>query len=325
MKATDFLSESENIELQTLTEGPLGSLIKAAGKGIGKAVGGVAKGAGAVAGGVAGIGSAFKKGYQSGKTTVAGDDDETPATTTAPAASTAPATAPTKDEPAPTPNTAADPAATAKPADTTKPGTKPAAPADPNATPKPTAVPKADTDTAKPLAGTGSDNEPPADAAKETEYAKALKFVKGLPVAQQKELVTMLQKDPKVTAALNRPAANKAEKEPDSGLSPSAFGQMAKDLAGAAQKQADSKPKEVPAAQPQTKETPPADNKDSQADLKARLKSGQGLAKTSGGGFKQGIAKGNMRLGAGRGGVSMSYVPQGNMLGEGFSLFRKQK
>lgn len=59
---------------QQLAEGPLLNKI---GTGVGKAVGAAGKAAGAVAGGVAGLGSAFKKGYQAGKTTVskAGDDN----------------------------------------------------------------------------------------------------------------------------------------------------------------------------------------------------------------------------------------------------------
>lgn len=59
--------------------------------------------------------------------------------------------------------------------------------------------------------------------------------------------------------------------------------------------------------------------KQSNDALKAKLKSGQGLAKTSGDGYKQGIRKGNMRLGAGRGGVTMNHVPQGSMIAENFS------
>jgi hypothetical protein len=63
MKITEVLVES-----QQLDEGPFGQAV-------GKFAGGVAKGVGAVAGGVAGMGRAFKKGYQSGKATVAGDPD----------------------------------------------------------------------------------------------------------------------------------------------------------------------------------------------------------------------------------------------------------
>ncbi len=62
MRINDILIENQ------INEGPLDTI----GKGVGKAVGGVAKGLGAVAGGVAGIPGAFKKGFQAGKTTVAG-------------------------------------------------------------------------------------------------------------------------------------------------------------------------------------------------------------------------------------------------------------
>jgi len=90
MRINELLTESQ---VQQLDEGPFGQAV-------GKAVGGLAKGVGAVAGGVAGMGKAFKKGYQSGKATVAGDpnpneplskqyaspDDAEPAAGAAPAA-----------------------------------------------------------------------------------------------------------------------------------------------------------------------------------------------------------------------------------------------
>jgi hypothetical protein len=58
------------------------------GQGISKAVGGVARGVGAVAGGIAGIPSAVKKGYQAGKAAVGGTDPEQPATGVAPSGAT---------------------------------------------------------------------------------------------------------------------------------------------------------------------------------------------------------------------------------------------
>ena len=67
MRLNEFITEDK----QQLDEGPIGSL----GKAVGKGVGGLAKGVGAVAGGIAGIGKAVKKGFQSGKATVAGDPD----------------------------------------------------------------------------------------------------------------------------------------------------------------------------------------------------------------------------------------------------------
>ena len=66
MRINELLTESQQHE--QLDEGPFGTAV-------GKLAGGVAKGVGAVAGGVAGMGKAFKKGYQSGKATVAGDPD----------------------------------------------------------------------------------------------------------------------------------------------------------------------------------------------------------------------------------------------------------
>lgn len=227
MRANEFLTESQVVEMQNLQEGPLGSLVKAAGTGIGKLAGGLAKGVGAVAGGVAGMGSAFKKGFQSGKKTVAagGDDPEadTPAATT-----TKPAAADTSPAPAaggaPASSTAA-PASTpaSTPASSTTAPAEPAAQqaaASPTATAKPAAAP-APAAAAKP-------------AAKDTDYSKALKAVTNLPDEQKKEIIAMLQKDPKVVAAMNRPAKEKpagaAKSEPGKGLSPDAFGKMAKDL-----------------------------------------------------------------------------------------------
>lgn len=302
MKATEFLSESQHTELETLTEGPLGSLVKAAGRGIGKAVGGVAKGAGAVAGGVAGIGSAFKKGYQSGKTTVAGDDEPQ----AQPAATAAP---PAKEPQAQTTDPAKEPAATTADPAPSKPQATTAAP-DPKATPKPTATTQPATTDTKPMAGSGSETEPAADVAKDTEYAKALKFVKGLPVAQQKEMVAMLQKDSKVVAAMNRPAAKKdtaapaadtSKEEPAAGLSPDKFGQMAKDLAGGAQKTADAKPQPEPKKAKKAAASTEPDLTDPNVPISQAIKRRQA----------QGLAAG--------------YKNTGAMIGEGFSLFRKQQ
>jgi hypothetical protein len=326
MRATDFLTESQHQELGTLTEGPLGRLV-------GKAVGGVAKGVGAVAGGIAGMGSAFKKGYQSGKAVVSGDDTGTAPAGNQPQAAEKPATPGTPTAgtgsdsgktAANTPTPAADPNATPKPTATataTNTTTVAQPAADPNATPKPTAV-------SEPAAAT----EPAASTAKETDYAKAMKFVKGLPIAKQKDIIAMLQRDPKVAAAMKAPAATEpatgaeqpaadAAAEKPAGMPAGRFGQemgrLATPLAGA-----DS---ETPgAALPQK-----AAGNTAQQDLKAKLKAGGGLAKTSGSGFKQGVAKGNARLGAaGRPQtVKMNHVPDGDTLIESnkFSLFRKQR
>jgi hypothetical protein len=84
MKITEILVES-----QQLDEGPILNKI---GSAVGKAAGTVAKGVGAVAGGIAGVGSAIKKGWDAGKSTVAGaGDDETDPNTPATPATTKPA------------------------------------------------------------------------------------------------------------------------------------------------------------------------------------------------------------------------------------------
>ena len=80
MRIQEIILESTQID-----EGPILNKI---GSGIGKAVGGLAKGVGAVAGGIAGIGSAVKKGYQAGKSTVGGAGDD-PGAATPPAAGAA--------------------------------------------------------------------------------------------------------------------------------------------------------------------------------------------------------------------------------------------
>ena len=122
-----------------IEEGPIANKV---GSAIGKTVGTVAKGVGAVAGGIAGIKGAVKKGFQAGKTTVAGGGDE-PATATTPATGTAPQPAA-----APATGTAPQPAAkpaTATPAAAPATGTAPqpaAAPAQPAAKPGATAEPK---------------------------------------------------------------------------------------------------------------------------------------------------------------------------------------
>jgi hypothetical protein len=82
MRINDLLTEN-----QQLDEGPLGSV----GKAIGKGVGGLAKGVGAVAGGVAGLGSALKKGFQTGRATVAGEPDPNAQPAAGGAAAVAPA------------------------------------------------------------------------------------------------------------------------------------------------------------------------------------------------------------------------------------------
>jgi hypothetical protein len=207
MKINEILIESQ------LQEGPM---LDKFGKAVGGVASGVAKGVGAVAGGIAGMGSAFKKGFSAGKTTVAGD--EAPAKPSmvgdlakglgkdaykgatgydlpgqdkaslkkkaaqggaAPAATTAPAA------------TGAAPAATTAPAATgTAPAAKPTAPAAKPAAPGAAAAPAAAPN-------------PKADTA----YAQAQKAIAGLAPKQKSQLVKMLQSDPAVTAAAKAPAA----------------------------------------------------------------------------------------------------------------------
>jgi hypothetical protein len=207
MKINEILVESQ------LQEGPM---LDKFGKAVGGVASGVAKGVGAVAGGIAGMGSAFKKGFSAGKTTVAGDDEAPKKPSmigdlakglgkdaykgatgydlpgqdkaslkkkaAAPTASgtAAPAAAPAQ-QPAAAPGTAA-PAAKAAPT------AKPAAGSTPAAAP-----------TAAPAAAPN----PKADTA----YAQAQKAVASLAPKQKSQLIKMLQSDPKVAAAAKAPAA----------------------------------------------------------------------------------------------------------------------
>ena len=98
MRIQEIILESTQID-----EGPILNKI---GSGIGKAVGGLAKGVGAVAGGIAGIGSAVKKGYQAGKSTVGGAGDD-PGAATPPAGGAGAATPPDGSSGAATPPGAA--------------------------------------------------------------------------------------------------------------------------------------------------------------------------------------------------------------------------
>ena len=201
MRINEILVESK------LDEGPVGSLVKAAGRGVGKAVGGVAKGVGAVAGGIAGIGSAFKKGFSAGKSTVAGEPDPnaSKSATPTPGSSTPSASTSTGQTAAPD-QTQANLAKTGNPVGAPSDQTPAAstAPADTKAAPaaaaKPAAAPTA---SAKPAAA------PAADPKADTAYAQAQKAIAGLAPEQKKEVVTMIQADPKVKASLAKPAVQK--------------------------------------------------------------------------------------------------------------------
>lgn len=210
MKINELLTES-----QQLDEGPLGSL----GKAIGKGVGGLAKGVGAVAGGVAGIGRAVKKGYASGKATVAGDPDpyandfkNQPASTgdagnTGGSSTAAPAAAPTA---APTAAPAAAPAA--QPTATTP----PSAQAINKAGPKGTVAAKAQTGQAgKALAKTTDVMaQQGADKAGQTMYAQVKANIDKLDKKGKQRILQLLQKSLAQTPAAAAPAATAAPAAP---------------------------------------------------------------------------------------------------------------
>jgi DNA polymerase-3 subunit gamma/tau len=249
MKIKDIL-----VENQQLDEGPLDAI----GRGVGKLAGGTAKAVGSVAGGVAGLGKAFMKGYRGGKATVAGDDEEGGAPAPAagaeqPAAGgTAPAAAPAGGGAAPAAGGGAAPKAKAKPQSTfgkltTAAGggaeepasdNAQAAPAAPGAaTPNASATPKTTKQKDAELGAVekdaaqrqqAKDQTQPKDM-NDTAYAQAQKAVKSLPPEQQKEIVTMLQADPKVKAAMSKPAAPKSAADK---AGAGAFGAMAKQLGG---------------------------------------------------------------------------------------------
>jgi hypothetical protein len=219
MRLNELLTEDQDLE-----EGPLLNKI---GAGIGKVAGGAAKAVGAVAGGIAGLGAAAKKGFQAGKTTVAGAGDEPAAdTATAATGTAAPAAAASTNTAAPTAATTPAASTASKPAksntsfgrlaqaaagqdpDATEPaaGTTPPA-AEPAATEKPAPA-------AEPAAGTTppAATEKPAPAANDTAYAQAQKSISGLAPEQQKELLAALVADPKVKAALDAAAKKSVEK-----------------------------------------------------------------------------------------------------------------
>jgi hypothetical protein len=341
MRATDFLTESQHQELGTLTEGPLGRLV-------GKAVGGVAKGVGAVAGGIAGMGSAFKKGYQSGKAVVSGDDTGTAPAGNQPQAAEKPATpgTPTAGTAADTGKTAAttptaDPNATPKPTATataTNTTTIAQPAADPNATPKPNAVAAPADDTAEPAAST----------AKETDYAKAMKFVKGLPIAKQKDIIDMLQRDPKVAAAMKAPAATEpaqgqpaagaeqpaadAAAEKPAGMPAGRFGQemgrLATPLAGAdSETPGAALPQKAAGSRPQGGGRVAGQLSTNSRAVKRRE---QRAAKKPAGAAQPDLTDPNVPISAAirqrqAQGLAAGYKNPNTMIKEGFSLFRKQR
>jgi len=236
------------VESQDLQEGPILNKI---GSAVGKGVGALAKGVGAVAGGVAGLGGAIKRGFQAGKSTVAGAGDDTG--TTAPAGGTAPA----KPGAAPAGGTAPAAGGTAPSAGGTAPaagGTAPAAggtaPAKP--APKPPGDPKGynsaagGTAPAKPVAGgaTPAGGAAAGGAAAGTAYAQAQKAIQSLQPKDKQKILSLLQKDPKVQAKVAAPAAGaKPGAAPAGGTAPAKPG-----AAPAADAAAPAKPGAAPAA-----------------------------------------------------------------------------
>ena len=67
MRLNQILTEEQQQEIKMLQEGPLGSLVKAAGRGVGNVIGGVAKGVGAVKGAVKGAVDRVKKDFSAGE------------------------------------------------------------------------------------------------------------------------------------------------------------------------------------------------------------------------------------------------------------------
>jgi len=194
MRLNQILTEQQQQELEMLQEGPLGSLAKAAGRGVGNVIGGVAKAAGAVKGAVKGAvdraKSSFAAGEKGAYSALSGKPDADDGNTGSTGGGTTPAAQPTGGAPKAQPAAAAEPDdQTAKPAAAPAPAAKPAA--------KPAA---------EPTAGAATGDQP---AANDSAYAQAQKAVDGLAPEQKKEIVAMLQADPKVKAAMAKPAAKK--------------------------------------------------------------------------------------------------------------------
>lgn len=236
MRLGEFLTESQQQEMAILQEGPLGSLARAAGRGLGNVIGGVAKGVGAVKGAVKGAVDRVKKDFAAGEkgayAAVSGQPDRDPAmepkttsgvqsparptTRSSAAADTDTDLSPDADDDTPqTP--AGQPAATT----TEKP---------PATAPAPSTVATKGT-----TAGATQSGNTATVAANDTEYAKTQKAIDALPAEQRKEIISLLQADPNVKAALAKSVAKKPPTTvtttvKQKQLTPSAFGQMAQDL-----------------------------------------------------------------------------------------------
>lgn len=319
MKINEILVES-----QTLDEGPLDSI----GRGVGKVAGGAAKAVGAVAGGVAGLGKAFMKGYRGGKDTVSGDDEEpaadkeptaTPdASATSPAGNAAPAAKP-KAKPQSTfgkLNTAAAGGSQEPAADGAAPAQSPASKGSTGSTGggvKSVGAVSQTTDT--PASAAPAAKQPAAQdqGVGGTAYAQAQKAVQSLPPEQQKEIVTMLQSDPKVKAAMSKPAAPK-QKAASAGAG--AFGAMAKQLGS----EKPAAPAAAPAAEPAAE--PAAAPAEKPGFLKTATDKIQDRNK------KKSAKPSQAEIDADRarimGVTSDSVIRKGLMVSESFSFFRKR-
>jgi hypothetical protein len=202
MKIHEILVESQ------LQEGPILNKISSA---VGKGVGTLAKGVGAVAGGVAGIGSAVKKGFQAGKATVGGAGDDPaaePATTDKrnilqKVRDTMPGSKPTTGTAA-----GGTTQATQEPPAADTDGGTAQATQEPPAQKKPTS---AFGKLSAAAAGQPTDDALAANPKADTAYAQAQKAIAGLQPEQKKEIVTMLQADPKVKAAMTAKPTPAAE------------------------------------------------------------------------------------------------------------------
>lgn len=221
MKLEEIIAESN------LEEGPILNKI---GQGIGKASGTVAKGVGAVAGGVAGLGSAFKKGYQAGRTQVAKAGDEEEPTTAEPAANVAPDTT-TATPTAQTTATAAPkkPASAfsrlsaaargEEPGTTTAQTTATAAPTAAAATAPAATATQATPAATKPQSQPAAQQpvapaSPAAQAKADTAYAQAQKAIMSLQPADRQKIIATLKSDPKVKAALAQPKTTAKPAQP---------------------------------------------------------------------------------------------------------------
>ena len=252
MRINDLLTEN-----QQLDEGPLGTV----GKAIGKGVGGLAKGVGAVAGGIAGIGGALKKGYQTGKATVAGQPDpnaEPEAPATKPTAGAAPTqaaptqAAPTQAAPTQAAPTQAAPAAAA--------GTAPTAQQINKAGPKGTAPAKTQTGAAgqalaKTTAVVDKAQAQSQEKANQTVYAQVKANIDNLDKKGKQRILQLLQKA--VAAPAPKPAAGAAAAT-TTAAAPAAEPAAEPAATPAAATTTAAAPAAEPAATPAAATTPPA-------------------------------------------------------------------